>query len=114
LVATVPTTISTVQRRELARHAEEVRELAPESVVDTYAMTTGDVTAVLEVLPEVPTVVLSSQDVYQAYSGLRANRCESPVPLTQDSELRRNRQLYRGSGIVGIPDDYEKLDVEEH
>ncbi len=77
-------------------------------------MTAGDVTAVLPVLPEVPTVVLSSQDVYQAYTGLRNNRCESPVPLTEDSELRRDRYPYRGSGLEGVPEDYEKLDVEEH
>ncbi len=76
-------------------------------------MTAGDVTAVQPVLLEVPTVVLSSQDVYQAYTGLRTNRFESPVPLTADSEPRRDRYPYRGSGLEGVPDDYEKLDVEE-
>lgn len=103
-----------VERRQLNRYADEVREFAPTAVVDTYAMTASDVTAVLDVLPEVPTVVLSSQDVYQAYTGFRTNRCEAPVPLTEDSELRRDRYPYRGSGLDGVPDDYEKLDVEEH
>ena len=102
-----------VDRRELGRRAGEVREFAPTAVGDTCAMTAGDVTAVLEVLPEVPTVVLSSQDVYQAYTGLRSNRCEAPVPLTEDSELRRERYPYRRSGLAGISEDYEKLDVEE-
>jgi hypothetical protein len=35
------------------------------------------------------------------------------VPLTEDSELRRDRYPYRGSGRSEVPDDYEKLDVEE-
>ena len=103
-----------VDRHELVRHAYEVQVFAPEAVVDTYALTAGDVTDVLEVLPEVPTVVLSSQDVYQAYTGLRTHRCEAAVPLTEDSELRRDRYPYRGAGLEGVPDDYEKLDVEEH
>jgi len=102
-----------VDRQDLHHHAGEVEEFRPAAVVDTCAMTAGDVTAVLPVLPEVPTVVLSSQDVYQAYTGLRNNRCESPVPLTEDSELRRDRYPYQGSGLEGVPEDYEKLDVEE-
>ncbi len=103
-----------VDRQDLLRHAGVIEEFGAAAVVDTCAMTAGDVTAVLPVLPEVPTVVLSSQDVYQAYTGLRTNRCESPVPLTEDSELRRDRYPYRGSGLEGVPEDYEKLDVEEH
>lgn len=102
-----------IARHDLAHHAGDVRGFAPQAVVDTYAMTAADVTSVLDVLPEVPTVVLSSQDVYQAFAGLRANRCEAPVPLTEDSELRRDRYPYRGSGRSEAPDDYEKLDVEE-
>jgi nucleoside-diphosphate-sugar epimerase len=35
------------------------------------------------------------------------------VPLTEDSELRHHRYPYRGLGIDGIPDDYEKIDVEQ-
>ncbi len=71
-----------VDRQDLEHRAGEVEEFGAAAVVDTCAMTADDVTAVLPVLPEVPTVVLSSQDVYQAYTGLRTNRCESPVPLT--------------------------------
>ncbi|MPZ64864.1 MAG: hypothetical protein GEU83_04895 [Pseudonocardiaceae bacterium] len=59
-------------RRDLAQHQQEIREFAPEAVVDTCAMTAADVDAVLPVLPEVPTVVLSSQDVYQAHAALLA------------------------------------------
>lgn len=103
-----------VDRHSLLDRAGEVAEFDADAVVDTCAMTASDVIAVLPVLPEVPTVALSSQDVYQAYTGLQRNRCESPVPLTEDSELRRDRYPHRGSGFAAIPEDYEKLDVEEH
>lgn len=108
----VPVSHLRTDRSDLGQHADRVRDFEPAAVVDTYALTENDVMAVLGVLPEVPTVVLSSQDVYQAFTGLRTNRCESPVPLTEDSELRRDRYPYRGAGIGGVPDDYEKLDVE--
>lgn len=102
-----------VDRHRLADHAGEVHGFNADAVVDTCAMTAKDVTAVVPVLPEVPAVALSSQDVYQAYTGLRTDRCESPVPLTEDAELRRDRYPYRGAGLAGVPYDYEKLDVEE-
>lgn len=100
-------------RHELAAHRDAVRDFDPQAVVDTYALTGEDVTAVLDALPEVPTVVMSSQDVYQAYAGIRSGRCEGSVPLTEDSELRRVRYPYRGTGYPGVPEDYDKLDVEE-
>lgn len=103
-----------VDRRELGRHADQVDDFSPTAVIDAYAMSATDVTAVADVLPDVPTVVLSSQDVYEAYTGILTNRCTSPVPLMEDSELRHDRYPYRGSGLEGIPEDYEKLDVEEH
>lgn len=101
------------ERHRLDAHAGQVRAFAPEAVVDTYALTGGDVDAVLNVLPEVPTVVLSSQDVYQAAVGLRTGQIEAAVPLTEDAELRRHRYPYRGAGLPGVPDDYDKLDVEQ-
>jgi nucleoside-diphosphate-sugar epimerase len=81
-------------------------------VVDTFALTAADVDTVAPVLPRVPTVVLSSQDVCQAYAALRGNRCDAPVPIDEDSETRRERYPYRGAGLPGVPEDYEKLDVE--
>ena len=100
-------------RHELAGHAAAVDRFVPQAVVDTCALTAADVEAVLPVLPEVPTVVLSSQDVYQAHTGLRSGRCEAPVPLTEQAELRRQRYPYRGAGLAHVPEDYDKLDVEE-
>lgn len=99
-------------RQDLPRHRDVIRDFAPDAVVDAYALTAQDVTTAQSVLPEVPTVVLSSQDVYQAFTGLSTGKCLSPVPLTEESEVRRDRYPYRGSGLEGIPEEYEKLDVE--
>lgn len=109
----VPVDHLRVDRLTLGRHTDDVRRFGPDAVVDTYALTAEHVEAVLPVLPEVPTVVLSSMDVYQAFTGFNSGRCESPVPLTEDSELRRERYPYRGSRRPGMPDAYDKLDVEE-
>jgi nucleoside-diphosphate-sugar epimerase len=100
-------------RRSLADHARRVKDFAPDAVVDAYALTAGDVDAVLPVLPEVPAVVLSSVDVYQAFTGLNTGRELSPMPLDEDSELRRDRYPYRDANLPGVPADYDKLDVEE-
>jgi hypothetical protein len=35
------------------------------------------------------------------------------VPLSEDCELRRERYPYKGLGSDVVPDDYDKLDVEE-
>lgn len=100
-------------RHALARHAAQVKDFAPEAVVDAYALTAADVDAVLPVLPEVPAVVLSSMDVYQAFTGLNTGRELSPMPLDEDSEPRRDRYPYRKANLPGVPADYDKLDVEE-
>lgn len=100
-------------RHDLAQHRQTLTDLAPDAVLDTCAMTAADVDAVLPVLPDVPTVVLSSQDVYQAHAALLAGRCDAPVPLTEDSELRRERYPYRGLNLPEVPDDYSKRDVED-
>ncbi|WP_461143202.1 NAD-dependent epimerase/dehydratase family protein [Salinifilum aidingensis] len=109
----VPVEQLRTDRRELADHAAAVRRFAPQAVVDTCAFTAADVEAVLPALPEVPAVVLSSQDVYQAHTGLRSGRCEAPVPVTEEAELRRQRYPYRGAGFAHVPEDYDKLDVED-
>ncbi|MGH3764701.1 MAG: NAD-dependent epimerase/dehydratase family protein [Pseudonocardiaceae bacterium] len=100
-------------RRRLADHADTLAEFHPDVVVDSCPLTGADVDAVLPVLPEVPTVVLSSQDVYAAFTGLRSGREIAALPITEDAELRTERYLYRGAGIDVVPDDYDKLDVEE-
>ena len=100
-------------RRDVAAHAGRLRAFAPDAVVDCLAMTAADVDAVTPVLPDVPSVVLSSQDVYQAFADFRAGIGCTPVPIDESGQLRRERYPYRGAGVPGVPDDYDKLDVEE-
>jgi nucleoside-diphosphate-sugar epimerase len=102
-----------VDRHELGTRSAVIREFAPEAIVDANAMSGEDVDAVTPFLPEVPVVVLSSQDVYQAITALRSGQCHDAVPLYENADLRHDRYPYRGKGYEGIPDDYEKLDVEE-
>ncbi len=76
-------------------------------------MSAAGVDAVLPVLPDVPTVVLSSADVYQAYDVFRfgsAAGAEIGVPITEDSPTRSKRYPYRDDDHRDS--DYEKLDVE--
>ena len=76
-----------------------IAALRPDAVVDTCAMTAAGVEAVLPHLPDVPLVVLSSCDVYEAYDvfrlGLRQGRGEIAVPLTEESATRRKRPTLR-------------------
>jgi len=108
----VPVAHLHTDRSRLAAHADTVRNFAADAVVDTCALTGADVDAVLPALPEVPTVVLSSQDVYLAHTGLRTGRDLSAVPLDEDAELREERYPYHGLGLPDVPEDYEKIDVE--
>lgn len=109
----VPVSHLYADRHDLAHHRQTLIDFAAEAVLDTCAMTATDVDAALPFLPEVPTVVLSSQDVYRAHAALLAGRCDAPVPLTEDSELRRERYPYRGLNLPEVPDDYSKRDVED-
>ncbi|MET0188884.1 MAG: NAD-dependent epimerase/dehydratase family protein [Pseudonocardia sediminis] len=100
-------------RHDLAAHLGEIRSFSPDVVLDSSALTGTDVDVVTPALPDVASVVLSSQDVYQAYAAMQAGRCDAAVPIDEDAELRRARYPYAGLDLPGVPGDYEKLDVEE-
>jgi nucleoside-diphosphate-sugar epimerase len=106
-----------VDRAALAAEKEPLTAFDPQAIVDTYAMTAAHASAALTVLDgELPTVVLSSMDVYRAYGSLLADRQTDPVPLTERSPLRPRRYPYRGQPVSGADfdtDQYEKLAVEE-
>lgn len=105
-----------VPRRDFFRIADQVGEFRPDVVVDTVAMTRADAEAVLPYLPDVPTVVLSSMDVYRAYELALAGSGGIPVPMDEESPQRQERYPHRGApGIEGYDfdmDSYDKLDVE--
>lgn len=100
-------------RHDLKGRADEVRAFHADAIVDSNALTGADVDAVIGVIPDVPSVVLSSQDVYEAITAFRTGRGDIAVPIEEDSELRRERYPYAGRGYTGVPDEYDKLDVEE-
>jgi nucleoside-diphosphate-sugar epimerase len=97
-------------RRDFADLAARVRELRPDAVVDTLAMSRADVDAVLPHLPDTRLIVLSSLDVYRAFELMNEGRGGEPVPVTEESPVRHGRYPYRGQ-LPGR-DDYEKLDIE--
>ncbi|HEY3953948.1 MAG TPA: NAD-dependent epimerase/dehydratase family protein [Streptosporangiaceae bacterium] len=97
-------------RRDFASLATQVKELRPDAVVDTLAMTRADTEAVLPYLPDARLVVLSSGDVYRAFELQDSPTSEVPLPIGEESPVRRERYPYRGK-IAGL-DDYDKLDVE--
>jgi nucleoside-diphosphate-sugar epimerase len=76
-----------------------------EAIVDTLAMTAADAVRALAAAPaDARLVVLSSGDVYRAYTALHAGEQSEAVPLDEESPVREARYPY-GT-------DYEKLDVE--
>jgi nucleoside-diphosphate-sugar epimerase len=97
-------------RAGFASLAAEIMTLAPDAVVDTMALSRADVDAVLPHLPDARLVVLSSVDVYRAFELQDSPVSEVPVPVGEDSPVRRGRYPYRD--LMPGFHDYEKLDVE--
>ena len=97
-------------RRDFASLAADVAAFGPGAVVDTLALSAADAAAVLPHLPDCRLVVLSSCDVYRAFELTLDEQGGEPVPITEESPVRRGRYPYRGR--FPAPDDYEKLDVE--
>jgi nucleoside-diphosphate-sugar epimerase len=101
-----------VDREQLASVRDALADFDADAVLDSIAMTRGDAEGALAALPPAPRlVVLSSVDVYRAYTALQTDTESDPVPLDEDSPVRSVRYPYRGQGRD--LDDYEKLDVEE-
>ncbi|MGJ3509643.1 NAD-dependent epimerase/dehydratase family protein [Enemella sp. A6] len=100
-------------RSNLGAVRRELASFCPEALIDTYALTRRDAEVAVANLPaDIPAVVLSSLDVYEAFDGFLAGRAVAPLPLREDSALRSRRYLYRGESQPGVSDDYEKIDVE--
>ncbi len=101
-----------VGRKDIAGTRARIADFQPEVAIDTCAMTRGDAEVALTAWPSTARlVVLSSCDVYRAYTSRDAGVVTDPVPLDESSPLRPERFPHR-SQYPGM-DDYEKLDVEE-
>ncbi len=101
-----------VSRAKLREAASVIEDFSPDAVLDSYALTAADATTALAVIPVgTDCVVLSSCDVYRAYTSRDEGTVTDPVPLSEDAPLRTQRYPYRGR-MPGF-DDYDKLDVED-
>lgn len=100
-------------RADLPAHRNALARFRPDAVVDTYALTRRDAAIAASVVPDrIPAIVLSSQDVYDAFDGFLSGEARAAVPLREDAPLRERRHLYRAAPPPGVPADYEKIDVE--
>src|SRR4051794_12076240 len=101
-----------VARADLASVRAQLADFDPDAVLDAIALTRRDAEIAVSALPDgVRLVVLSSIDVYRAYSGLMEEVETDRVPVDETSPVRTERYPYRERG--GDLADYDKLDVEE-
>jgi nucleoside-diphosphate-sugar epimerase len=111
-------------RRPLANAANELRQIAPDVVLDMIPAIEQDAQELMSTFSGIAhrVVAISSQDVYRAFG--RVNRKESgppdPLPITEDSPLRQHLYPYRGEtprppdDPRRWTDDYDKILVERH
>jgi nucleoside-diphosphate-sugar epimerase len=102
-------------RKNIEEFKDTFRKWAPDAVLDLYALTEGDVHALLKAIKGIcgRLVVISSMDVYRAF-GLLHSMEEGPlepVPLAESAPLRGKLYPYRGK-MEGF-EDYEKILVEQ-
>ncbi len=101
-----------VDRLELPTVRDALKAFSADAVIDAYALTRTEAVQTIDVLPpEARLIVLSSSDVYRAYSSLQGGIETDPVPLDETAPLRTER--YPSRGKREQLQDYEKLDVEE-
>lgn len=109
-------------REQLAAHRPAFRALAPEVVLDMFALSEADARGVVETFRGLARrlVVVSSADVYRAYGVLLGleDGPPDPTPLVEDAPLRTHLHPYRGAEprAADAPDrhldDYDKVLVE--
>lgn len=99
-------------RRRLKEHANELRRLAPDVVLDMIPMNERDALGLIGTFRGVVgrVVAISSIDVYRAYDVVRGLRpgLPDPTPLDEDATLRERLYPYGRKGS----EEYEKILVE--
>ena len=104
-------------RRKLSDFANQLKGFAPQVVLDMIPATEQDARSVMSIFKSVAqhVVAISSQDAYLAYGrliGIEPGLPE-PVPVAEDSPLRRKLYPYRHQTKSGDRlFDYEKILVE--
>jgi nucleoside-diphosphate-sugar epimerase len=109
-------------RHEIDRYADELRDFAPDVVLDMIAITEADARGVVETFRGVAgrVVAISSQDVYRAYGRVNGIEPGPPdeIPIDEDGPLRERLFPYRSetprmaNDPRKILDNYDKILVE--
>jgi nucleoside-diphosphate-sugar epimerase len=109
-------------RARLADRRDEIRDFAPDAVIDMIPYTEEDARSLVAVLTGLTgkLVAVSSADVYRAYGRLIGTEpgIPDPLPLTEESPLREKMYPYRGEQPRPADDpqrwmdDYDKILVE--
>jgi nucleoside-diphosphate-sugar epimerase len=105
-------------RRELPQRRDAVSRVDPHVVVDMIPLTEADARGLVRAVAGITSriVAISSQDVYRAYDVVRGRDPgpPQPIPLTEESELRREWFPYRATFPADHPlHDYDKIPVEQ-
>lgn len=111
-------------RNQLHHSGEELRRFAPEVIVDLILSSGQQARQLMQVAHEVRArvVAISSMDVYRAWGVLLGNESGElePVPITEDSRLRTNRQTYAPEVLEAlksvfswVDENYDKISVEQ-
>jgi nucleoside-diphosphate-sugar epimerase len=108
------------ERAALGAAMDDLLAFHAYGIVDAWVMTRADAEAAVPLFERAAAaVVLSSADVYRAYSALRSGAQDEPVPLDEDAPVRTERYPYRNMSreeaeALGVDmQRYDKLDVEE-
>jgi nucleoside-diphosphate-sugar epimerase len=111
-------------RNRLSAYREQLQEFAPDVIVDLILSSGEQGRELMSVARGITgrVVALSTGDVYRAWGvlhGVESGALE-PLPITEDSPLRTNRQLYSPETIRMMKsifpwatEDYDKIAVEE-
>jgi nucleoside-diphosphate-sugar epimerase len=113
----------TGDRNHLSDSLPELRDFAPDVVIDLIVSSEGQARGLAETFagPSCRLVLISSMDVYRAFGVLHGTEPgpPSPVPLTEDSSLRQNLHVYAKDSLKTlravfswIDDDYDKIPAE--
>lgn len=101
-------------RHNLSELSEAIRAVSPDMIIDAYAMNENEVKILEAALSKrTRVVILSSADVYEAYSVLSAPGAEPQhTPLAENAALREKLFPYRGVLETAFAHDYDKILVE--
>jgi nucleoside-diphosphate-sugar epimerase len=111
-------------RNRLSDHLEQIRRFSPEVIVDLILSSKEQARQLMSTSRDVArgVVAISSMDVYRAWGVLHHSEPGplEPLPLTEDSPVRTNRQLYPPETVKmmqsifsWVNERYDKIAVEE-